>query len=154
MKNNHTLRFCQKPNKENSFDVCLIMDFENRFIGEIEFAGDGTFTCRRTESKHLFRKLNAIGLNHKLLSSDKISFKWIVINYQTGNGFNKKLITSRDYWKEFGKVYQFSKQGFEVQSFLSLDKFGIDKARQFEQSKTINLFSEVKNGIREYQTAL
>ncbi len=154
MQNNNSVGLIPKQHKHNCFDVCLKLNFEQRFIGEISFDGEGTFTCNRTESKHLFRKLNAIGLNHKILTSDKISFKWIVINYQTSNGFTKKLTTSRDYWKTNGQVYQFSKKGYEVQSFLSLDKFGIEKARLFEQSKTINLFNEVQNGIRKYKTAL
>lgn len=154
MQNNNSVRLFAKSNKENCFDVCLNLPFEQRFIGELSFEGEGTFTCNRSESKHLFRKLNAIGLNHKLLTSDKISFKWIVINYQTSNGLTKKLITTRDYWKEYGKIYQFSNQGYELQSFLSLDKFGIEKARIFEQGKTINLFGEVQNGIRKYKTAL
>lgn len=154
MKYNHLLRLVPKSGKENTFDVCLNLQFEQRFIGELSFEGEGTFTCNRTESKHLFRKLNAIGLNHKLLTSDKISFKWIVINYLAESGLRRKLITSRDYWKAYGQTYQFSNQGFEVQSFLSLDKFGIEKARYFEHSKTLNLFSEANNGIREYKTAL
>lgn len=154
MQNNNSVRLYPKSNKKNCFDVCLNLKFENRFIGELSFQDEGTFTCSRTESKHLFRKLNAIGLNYKLLTSDKISFKWIVINYQTGSGYIKKLTTSRDYWKAYGQVYQFGGKGFEVQSFLSLDKFGIEKARLFEQSKTINLFNEVQNGIRQYKTAL
>ncbi|MBZ0180538.1 MAG: hypothetical protein K8F36_14730 [Melioribacteraceae bacterium] len=154
MQNNNSVRFYPKSGKENTFEVCLDLPFEQRFIGELSFEGEGTFTCNRTESKHLFRKLNAIGLNHKILTSDKISFKWIVINYQTSNGFTKKLITTRDYWKTNGQVYQFSKKGYEVQSFLSLDKFGIEKARLYESSKTLNLFNEVQNGIRQYKTAL
>jgi len=154
MQNNQTVRLYQKHNKENCFDVWLKLNFENRYIGEISFEGEGTFTCSRTESKHLFRKLNAIGLNHKLLTSDKISFKWIVINFRTRSGYSKKLVTSRDYWKTYGQVYQFSKKGFEVQSFFPLDKFGIKKARLFEHSKTLNLFSEVNNGIRKHKAAL
>lgn len=154
MKYNNSVGLIPNSKKENCFDVRLNLNFENRFIGEIDFSGDGTFTCNRTKSKHLFRKLNAIGLNYKLLTSDKISFKWIVINYKTGSGYSKKLVTSRDYWKTYGQVYQFSKKGFELQSFLSLDKFGIKKARLFEHSKTLNLFSEVNNGIRKYKTAL
>lgn len=154
MQNNNSVGLIPKQNKHNCFDVCLKLNFEQRFIGELSFEGEGTFTCNRTESKHLFRKLNAIGLNHKILTSDKISFKWIVINYLTGSGYSKKLITSREYWKAYGQIYQFSNQGYELQSFLSLDKFGIEKARLFEQSKTLNLFREVNNGIRKYKTAL
>lgn len=154
MQNNNSVRLFPKSNKENCFDVCLNLQFEQKFIGELSFEGEGTFTCNRTEGKHLFRKLDAIGFNYRLLTSDKIFYKWIVINYRTSNGFTKKLISTRDYWKAYGQVYQFSKKGYEVQSFLSLDKFGIEKARLFEQGKTINLFNEVQNGIRKYKTAL
>jgi len=154
MQNNNSVRFYPKSGKENTFDVCLNLPFEQRFIGVLSLEGEGTFTCNRTESKHLFQKLNAIGLNHKVLTSDKISFKWIVIKYQTRSGYIKSLVTSREYWKAYGQIYQFSKQGYELQSFLSIDKFGIDKARLFEHSKALNLFSEVNNEIREYKTAL
>ena len=48
------------------------------------------------------------------------------------------------------------KQGFELQSFLHLDLFGIDKARLFESQKFIqqNLFDEVEHGIKQHSNPL
>jgi len=127
------LKAAKRKNQPYVLDIVLDLPTERRFIGTVDLAGEGTFTCNRTESKHLFQKLNAIGLNHRLLTSNKISFKWIVINYVTEEGKSKKLVTSRNYWKKYGQTFQFSDKGFELQSFLSLNQFGIDKAREYEQ---------------------
>jgi hypothetical protein len=121
----------------------------------MNLSDDGTFTCNRTEDKHLFRKLNALGLNYHLLNSDKVSYKWIVIDYLTAEGLHRKLVTTRDYFLRYGKLYHFAKQGFELQSFLQIDHFGIEKARLFEAKKVIqqNLFGD-EYGIKQHSNAL
>jgi hypothetical protein len=118
------------------FNVQLNLSFQTRYIGKIDFAGDGTFTTNR-KSKHIFKKLNALGVNHSLLIDESIHFKWIVIEYE-----GRKLVTSRHYFLTHGKCYQFGKVGFELQCFLPLDKFGLNEAREFEANQ-MTLFSEV-----------
>lgn len=115
------------PTKQPSiFNVQLNLPFETRYIGKLDTEGEGTFLTKRKE-KHLFKKLNSIGINYSLLKDEFIPFKWIVIDYQS-----RKLITSRRYFLKHGQRYKFSNEGFELQCFLSLDLFGIDKAREFE----------------------
>ena len=121
------------------FNVQLKLDFQSRFIGKLDTSGDGTFSTVR-KPQHLFKKLNAIGINYSLLVDDKIPFKWIIIDYQC-----HKLVTSRNYFLTFGKCFKFQNQGFELQCFLPLDLFGIDKVRYFEAQRTIqqDLFAGV-----------
>lgn len=144
-------------NKENCFDVCLELPSGKRKLGELNLSGEGTFTSfPRNEKDHLHRILNSLGLNYHLLTSKKVSYKWIVIPFLTSEGIKKNLVTSRDYFLRYGKIYQFGKQGFELQYFLELDHFSIEKARLFEAKKVIqqNLFDEVEHGIREHSNTL
>ena len=92
-------------------------------------------------------------MNYHLLNSDKVSYKWIVIDYLTSEGIHRKLVTTRDYFFRYGKLYHFAKQGFELQSFLQIDHFGIEKARLLKAKKVIqqNLFGE-EYGINNIQT--
>lgn len=132
-KKESQLKAAKRKNQPYVHDIVLGSQTERKFIGTVDLAGEGTFTSKRAENKHLFKKLNAIGLNHRLLTTDKISFKWIVINYQTSEGRLEKLVTSRNFWKKYGQTFQFSNKGYELQSFLSLNQFGIEKARQYEK---------------------
>lgn len=112
----------------NVFNVQLNLDCQTRFIGKIDKAGEGTFLTNRTEN-HLFRKLNALGINHFLLSHSSIPFKKIVINY-----CGKKLYSTREYFLKKGKTFQFSKKGFEVQQFVPIDELNLKTVRYFERS--------------------
>jgi hypothetical protein len=117
------------PTKDSYvFKVKLMLQYESRFIGELNTSGEGTFTTKRKNSQ-LFRKLNALGINHELLTNESIPFKWIVIKYE-----GQRLITSRKYFLAKGKQYQFGKKGFEPLFFLPLDEFGVEKARAFERN--------------------
>lgn len=120
-----------KTNKPKIFEVKLFLEFETRFIGVISTISDGTFICKR-KSSHLFRKNNSLGINHQLLTSPEIKFKWIVIYFE-----GQKLETARKYFLAKGKQYRFGNKGYELQVFLPLDEFGMDKARAFEQTNFI-----------------
>lgn len=121
------------------FNVQLNLEYQTRFIGKLDTAGDGTFFTNR-KPQHLFKKLNAIGINHSLLVDESIPFKWIVISFES-----RKLVTSRLYFLTFGKCFKFGNQGFELQCFLPIEKFGLNEAREFEARQVIqeNLFAEV-----------
>lgn len=97
---------------------------KERIIGNLDLAGDGTFTTTRKE-KHLFRKTNSLGVPYALLVNEKIRFKWIVINY-----LGRKLVTSRNYFLKKGHIRQY--KNFELQVLLPLEMFGIQKAREFD----------------------
>lgn len=126
------------PTKYRSvFNVQLNLESQTRYIGKIDTAGEGTFLTNR-KAKHLFKKTHSLGVNHSLLVDESIPFKWIVINYE-----RRKLVTSRLYVLTHGKCFQFGNKGFELQCFLPLDSFGIQKAREFEAAQTLNLFGQV-----------
>lgn len=115
------------PSKySNLFNVQVSLGFETRYIGKVDTAGEGTFTANRTE-RHLHRKSNSIGLNLELLKT--IPFKWIVIFY-----CGERLVTSKEYMLHHGRIFSFSKAGFEKQCFLSLDQWGEDRVKEFERS--------------------
>lgn len=112
-----------------------------KVIGGINHSGEGTFQTSR-DSKHLYRNLNSIGINQQLLfDEENFPFKWILIKY-----CGKPLVTSRKFFQRYGIFYQSS--GFEPQFLLSLDLFGIEKARKFEQElsdRQFGLFGEGSN---------
>ena len=123
-------------------DVLLFLTSTPKYIGIIYNSDEGTFQTVR-ESKHLYRNLNAIGINQQLLfDEENFPFKWIVIKY-----CGRPLVTSRNYFARYGIPY--CANGFEPQYLLNLDLFGIDKARKYEQElleKQFSLFCEVSNG--------
>jgi len=126
------------PTKYSSiFTVQLNLQEQTRYIGKIDLAGQGTFFTERKQ-KHVFRKTNSIGINHSLLVDESIPFKWIVIDFE-----GRKLVTSRLYFLTHGKCFQFGDKGFELQCFLPIEEFGLNKARAFEAYQTLELFGEV-----------
>jgi hypothetical protein len=125
---------------DGTYSVWLDLGFEKRYIGKLQiadqFGNPGTFFCKRSR-RHLHQKTNSLGLNYSLLTNPQFDFKWIVIDFE-----GEKLVTSRDYWLAKGRNLQFGKAGFELQSFLSLSEFGIERARQFEAVQQLELFGE------------
>lgn len=118
------------------FTIQLNLESQTRYIGKLDTAGEGTFITERKE-RHLFHKTHSLGLNHSLLIDETIPYKWVVIDFEC-----RKLVTSRLFFLTFGRCFQFGNKGFELQCFLPLELFGIDKAREFEAAQTLNLFSE------------
>lgn len=93
----------------------LASESKSRKLGIIDIE-KRTFEVKRVYSKHLFRKFNAYGFNHKILSETKL-FDTIILS----DDFNK--------WKfpvslvlEKGKFLNFSKGGFELQVFIELSE--------------------------------
>ncbi len=118
------------------FQVKLNLDMQTRYIGKLDTSGEGKFLTER-KLKHLFRKTNSLGLNEELLNSPDIHFKYITIDFE-----GQKLSTTRMYFLTHSKPFTFN--GFEKQYFLPLDEFGLDRAKQYEDSLNIqlNLFGE------------
>ncbi len=137
MHNENTKLIELIPTKYPSvFQVQLNLEMQTRFIGKLDTAGDGTFITKR-KPEHLFIKTNSLGINHRFLTDESIHFHWIVIDYD-----GQKLVTSRLYMLTHGKCFKFGNQGFELQCFLPLSEFGLNKAREFEARQIIqeNLF--------------
>ncbi|MHB8578979.1 MAG: hypothetical protein ACYDA4_03850 [Ignavibacteriaceae bacterium] len=124
------------------FQVQLNLEFETRYIGKLDTAGEGTLLTNR-KPKHIFHKYGgeqgSVGINHSLLTDGTIFFKWLVIDFS-----GRKLVTSRPYMLTHGKCFKFGSQGWDLQCFLPLEEFGLNKAREFEARQVIqeNLFSE------------
>jgi hypothetical protein len=112
------------------FNVQLCLNAETRYIGTLDEAGEGTFYTKRSE-KHVFRKLNALGLSLELLQRSDFHFNWIVIEY-----CGRELVTSRMFFLYHGSVFNFYKVGFEKQCFLKLDGWGRERAETFERTIT------------------
>lgn len=119
-------------NKPYCYQVELDLPMQRRYIGKIDTGGDGDTFFTKRKQKHIFKKTNSLGLNYALLNSPYIKYKWIVIDFE-----GRKLVTSRAYFNTYGKQFQFSQKDFELQVFLPIDEFGIDKARAFEKAKVI-----------------
>lgn len=113
-------------------NVSLKLEFETRILGAIETTGEGTFITSR-RAKHLFRKTKSLGFNYSLLTDSRFKFKFITIQYQDESGAKRILETTRKYFLFKGKCFQFCKKGFELQTFLPLSEFGLNKALQFEK---------------------
>lgn len=138
MQSNKSLDLIKSKHPHIS-NVRLTLPHQKRFIGKLDEAGEGTFFTKRNE-KHLFRKTNSLGINLDLLMNENLKFRWIHIDY-----CGKQLLTSRLYFLQYGKIFNFQKAGFEKQVFLSLDEFGYAKAKKYEDSlgNQGDLFQEV-----------
>ena len=119
------------------FTVGLKLDHQTRFIGKLDTAGEGTFISNGRTEKHLFEKLNALGINKELC--ERFNFRWILVPF-----CGRKLWTSRLYLLHHGKVYSFPKRGFEPQCFLPISEWGLEKVKAFEDalSQQCDLFRE------------
>lgn len=118
----------------NIFDVALRLGFQTRYIGRLDKSGEGRFLTKRKE-KHIHRKTNSLGVNLELLKLQ--NFKWLQISLG-----EKKLLTTREFFLHYGKVLNFQKAGFELQSFLPLNLFGAERAIAFENNSQGDLFNQ------------
>ena len=120
----------------NIYDVVLRLGFNVRYIGRLDKSGEGKFIAKRKE-KHIHRKTSSLGVNLELLKLPL--YKWIEISFA-----DKKLITTRDFFLHHGRVLNFQKAGYELQSFLPLNLFSVERARAFENNKNpeLNLFNQ------------
>lgn len=139
LKKESLLRIAPIENKPYCYQLELDLPMQRRYIGKIDTGGDGGTFFTKRKQKHVFRKTNSLGINYALLNNPNIKFKWIVIDFE-----GRKLVTSRLYFNTYGKPFQFSKKDFELQVFLPIDEFGIEKARAFEKALGIQteMFSE------------
>jgi hypothetical protein len=105
--------------------VGLRLDHQTRFIGKLDKAGQGTFVSNDRTEAHLFKKLNALGINRELC--ERFNFRWILVPF-CGRG----LWTSRLYILHRGKTLTYGKAGYEAQLFLALDEWDLERAKAFE----------------------
>lgn len=86
-----------------------------RVIGEIDMP-TRTLTVTRKREKHLLVKGNAYGFNHKLIAeATKFDTVKLIDDYSTWS-------IPREFILANGKFLLFTKQGFELQIFVSLEQ--------------------------------
>lgn len=141
MKNHANSIQLVQTDRPHVYHVKLNLQGKVRLIGIIDEAGEGTFiSIRNSKEKHGFHKDGSMGINYELLTSGNIHFKWIVIEYA-----GRKLVTTREYALQKGRVLQFSKQGYELQVFVPISEMNIHTAREFEAELMKKRLSEDSN---------
>lgn len=116
--------------KPNGRVLLILSDTSYKPVRQIGYIKNRIFNTIRKPESHRYNKLNAIGLNYKLLSQGGSYFDLISIEY----GF-EKLETSREYFLEFGDFLHFKNNGLDKQLFLPIDEFGMDKVQEWENEK-------------------
>jgi hypothetical protein len=130
-----------QTNRPHIYNVKLNLHGKVKLIGVIDEGGEGAFiSIRSSKEKHRFHKDGSMGINYELLTSSHIYFKWIIIDYG-----GRRLVTTRDYALQKGRVLQFSKQGFELQVFVPIAEMNIHIAREFEAELMKKRLSEDYN---------
>jgi hypothetical protein len=98
----------------------------SRNIGTIDFE-KRTLSVRRQREAHLFRKMNAYGLNHYILKEAKL-FDNVVLKDE-----KQEWAIPREFILDNGKFLNFSNHGgFELQIFIPLDLIN-----QFQQKHSL-----------------
>jgi hypothetical protein len=92
----------------------LASENRQRVIGTLDIVNRALYITRE-KSKHLFRKLNAYGMNHYILKEAKL-FDTIILNDETAT-----WDIPREFILNNGKFLNFSNHGgFELQIFINL----------------------------------
>jgi len=139
MKQNYTLY------RKQDGQILLKLENDYRKARSIGFISGDTFSCKKS-AKHLLRINNGLGIAYPLLRD--YDFKFISIQY---NG--QELKTTKEFFLKHGKMFQFS--NYELQCFLPVSLFGIDKCIEQQPETPVmkqsieqqDLFAGVKNGI-------
>lgn len=95
-----------------------------RHIGDI--VGD-TLHVQRDPAKHFFRQFNGYGFSYELMRDG--SFERVIVHLP----FGETLETTRTHILAKGRMLNFARNKLERQIFLSLDEFGLDRARETAQ---------------------
>ena len=135
--------------KNNGRVYLTLPNKEYKSKRQIGYIRERTFYTFRKPENQFFRKLNAIGLNYKLLSMGGNCFDTIEIEF----GY-EILKTSRKYFLEFGEFLHFSKNHLDKQLFLRLDLFGLDLVRKWELNISLNKKENLKETAAELELKL
>ena len=104
----------------------LASEKRSRVLGVLDFASR-TLNVFRQRQAHLFRKMNAYGLNHHLLKEAKL------IDQVRLTDDTEEWLIPRDFILQNGKFLNFSNHGgFELQIFMPLNSI-----QQFLKKPTI-----------------
>ena len=105
---------CKNNGTRIILSLKLVEEQRYRKIGVINLA-QKTLSVKRKRDKHLFRKLGAYGLNHKLISDTKL-FNKVRLSDE-----HSEWLIDNDFILKNGEFLHFKNpQGFELQTFISL----------------------------------
>lgn len=94
-----------------------------RNIGFLAKSRDGVMTeyhVTRNPEVHLFRKLNAYGINHKIMEVFDPDNIIVYIRHNKGADIDMRII-DRDTYKQHAQYLHFKKQNFELQRFIGVE---------------------------------
>lgn len=106
-----------------------------------------TFSKKISKTAHTFNKSNSIAIAYELL---KLDYDFIIIEC----GYNTYK-TTRNFFLENSDFKQFS--GYELQKFLSMQNFGMERAESWEREQKVipvNAVSERYNRPAVFQMEL
>lgn len=107
----------------------LLSENKKRLIGTVT-RSTKTIYFKRKRSIHLFRKGNSYGFNDFILRNQD-TIDWVDLSDDCGCHWKIPV----KYIMENGKYLTFSKVGFEVQRFLSLDELEQFKINEYENRR-------------------
>lgn len=119
------------------YKIFLEIGLKKLVIGYIDTSGQGALILKKTKNQ-ILNKINAVGINYKLLYEDKLKYNLIKIIIE-----GREYISTREYYLMHGKVFHFA--GYELQAFVPIDELNIDTIRRFERGKNNqgNLFEGI-----------
>ncbi|MBI1931580.1 MAG: hypothetical protein HYS24_03510 [Ignavibacteriales bacterium] len=100
---------------------------EERYVGNIDISGEGTFQSSRKEN-HVYRKTNSLGIAYAVLNDERLEYRWIVLNFM-----GRALVTTRNYFQKNCHIRHYN--NYELQCFLPIEKFGRRIAEEFDKSE-------------------
>ncbi len=120
------LLITKTTDKTRAIYLKLLSENKSRLIGTVT-RSTKTIHFKRKKSIHLFRKLNAYGFNFYILNNQS-TIEWI--NLSDDDGGNWKIPVK--YVLENGEFLNFTKQGFELQKFISLEELEQFRIHEYE----------------------
>jgi hypothetical protein len=109
------LLVCKNNGTRIILSLKLIEEKRYRKLGVINIK-QRTITVKRDRDRHLFRKFQAYGMNHKLLSETKL-FDKVRLSDQ-----HCEWLVPKEYILNNGEFLHFKKTGFELQIFITIHK--------------------------------
>lgn len=107
----------------------LLSENKKRLIGTVT-RSTKTIYFKRKRSIHLFRKGNSYGFNQYILANQN-TIEWVDLSDDCGEHWKIPV----KYILDNGKYLSFSKCGFELQRFLSLDELEQFKIHETENRR-------------------
>lgn len=123
------LLIIKSTDKTKAIYLKLLSENKKRLLGIIT-RSTRTIHFKRKRSIHLFRKSNSYGFNQFLLSN-QTTIDWV--NLDDDEGGHWKIPVK--YILEHGEYLRFSKVGFELQRFVSLENLEQFKIHDYENRR-------------------